>query len=220
MDKIFDWFKQHMSLSIVIGIGIFIVPMILVHVLFKMQIPYRILQAEWSAGDVLQYYGSYLSFIGTVLLGLLAIWQNKQISDKSEQLNLLIMNQQKQMNMPKFDFSSPGSNGNYTNLHMMLKNVSQNCANEIKVDKFETYDESNQVICESNKCKIEQNSLQGGESTRIDFNNSQLKGENLKIVIYFSYMDIYDELHKCKAEAHIKNVNDYKLRFKITEENI
>lgn len=37
----------------------------------------------WEAKDVLSFYGSYLSFIGTIALGIVAIYQNK----KAHQLN-------------------------------------------------------------------------------------------------------------------------------------
>lgn len=38
---------------------------------------------NWNAADVLAFYGSFLSFAGTVILGIIAIWQN----DKAHQLN-------------------------------------------------------------------------------------------------------------------------------------
>lgn len=40
----------------------------------------------WSAGDVLSFYGGFLSFIGTVVLGALALYQNKKANDINEKL--------------------------------------------------------------------------------------------------------------------------------------
>lgn len=38
----------------------------------------------WEAKDVLSFYGSFLSFIGTVALGALALWQNKKFKEEND----------------------------------------------------------------------------------------------------------------------------------------
>ena len=43
----------------------------------------------WEAKDVLSFYGSFLSFIGTVVLGLIAIYQNKKAHQLNEQMQKL-----------------------------------------------------------------------------------------------------------------------------------
>lgn len=43
----------------------------------------------WNAADVLAFYGSYLSFLGTVILGIVAIYQNKKAYKLNEQLQKL-----------------------------------------------------------------------------------------------------------------------------------
>ena len=40
----------------------------------------------WGASDVLNFYGSLLSFAGTVVLGALALWQNNKANDMNERL--------------------------------------------------------------------------------------------------------------------------------------
>lgn len=41
---------------------------------------------EWSAADVLAYYGAALSFLGTVVLGALAFWQNEKAQETNNRL--------------------------------------------------------------------------------------------------------------------------------------
>lgn len=41
---------------------------------------------EWTAADTLVYYGAVLSFIGTVVLGALAFWQNEKVHDTNKRL--------------------------------------------------------------------------------------------------------------------------------------
>lgn len=43
----------------------------------------------WDASDVLSFYGSYLSFFGTVILGIVAVYQNKMAYQLNEQLQKL-----------------------------------------------------------------------------------------------------------------------------------
>ena len=47
------------------------------------------LEAEWSAGEALLYFGSILSFAGSIILGALDLWQNKIVQEKND------INQQK-----------------------------------------------------------------------------------------------------------------------------
>lgn len=44
---------------------------------------------KWDAADVLSFYGSYLTFIGTVILGVVAIYQNKKAHQLNEELQKL-----------------------------------------------------------------------------------------------------------------------------------
>ena len=43
----------------------------------------------WGAADVLSFYGSFLSFAGTVILGLVAVWQNNKASELNIKLQRL-----------------------------------------------------------------------------------------------------------------------------------
>lgn len=43
----------------------------------------------WQPADTLAFYGSYLSFVGTVVLGAVAVYQNKKAQDLNEQLQKL-----------------------------------------------------------------------------------------------------------------------------------
>ncbi len=43
----------------------------------------------WQPADTLAFYGSYLSFVGTVVLGTVAVYQNKKAQDLNDQLQKL-----------------------------------------------------------------------------------------------------------------------------------
>lgn len=80
----FDWIKKHKIFVFIIAITVTLGVPVIIHIVFKIDSGISFLEAEWEAGDVLAYYGSILSFIGTVVLGALALYQNKLIKEESE----------------------------------------------------------------------------------------------------------------------------------------
>lgn len=80
MKKLFKWFSV-----IILSLIIVMIP-IIINILFKFDFNIWWLQSEWSAGDALSFYGSVLSFIGTITLGAISIWQTKNSNDISRQL--------------------------------------------------------------------------------------------------------------------------------------
>ena len=72
----FDWMKNHKKIiAFIIFMIIFGVPLI-IHILFKLHPNNDFFVAEWSAGELLSYYGSILAFLGTVILGDFSLYQN------------------------------------------------------------------------------------------------------------------------------------------------
>lgn len=55
-----------------------------INILFKINATTDIFVAEWSAGDALGYYGAILSFLGTVVLVALALYQNHIIKTEAD----------------------------------------------------------------------------------------------------------------------------------------
>lgn len=206
MENLKKWVKKHIIASVILSFGIIFFPVLLIHISYSIEMPCEFLMAKWSAGELLQFYGSLLSFVGTVLLGGLALWQNQQLAIKNQQFNELINNQQKQMNMPRFDVtSSMGSNGAFTNWHIYLKNVSENVANGLVVSSFTVHDKEEQLIYSREKCKISTNSLQGGEKTKIEFENTALRGDYLMVRFMLDFEDKYSESHRYEVKTKIIN---------------
>ncbi|MDE6284332.1 MAG: hypothetical protein K2M17_01125 [Bacilli bacterium] len=77
-------FFKILLLAIIIIIVIFI-PLV-INILFKYDFNIWWLESEWSAGDALNFYAGLLSFCGTIVLGIVSIWQTKKANTISEQL--------------------------------------------------------------------------------------------------------------------------------------
>ena len=64
---------------------IFIIPL-LINICFKVDFNIPFLQSEWTAGDALNFYGSILSFTGTIVLGIISVWQTMRANSLSEKV--------------------------------------------------------------------------------------------------------------------------------------
>lgn len=78
-------FIKFISIVIVILFILFFIPL-LINVLFKVDFNIWWLESEWSAGDALNFFGSILSFVGTIALGAISIWQTHKANSISEKL--------------------------------------------------------------------------------------------------------------------------------------
>lgn len=129
-----DWIKSHKILFVLSCIGVitmlFGIPFV-INLLFKTPAVNELFQAEWDAGDALGYYGAVLSFIGTVVLGALALYQNHIIKVDSDRRAELLEEQQHRENMPRFHFRLRSAGGFCGNLGLAIHNVSNNSAYEV-----------------------------------------------------------------------------------------
>ena len=102
LNKIFE----HKALSCIIVILLFVLPLIVVHFLFKWKSNIVWIQAEWAAGDVISYIAGFEAFIGTTFLSFLALWQNqqhKQENDNKDKMLLEVENEKIRLsNLPQF----------------------------------------------------------------------------------------------------------------------
>lgn len=87
MNKIIGWIKKHKAATFLLCVALFLLPLILVHVLFKWNSGIGWLSAEWSAGDVLAYISGFETFIGTIVLGFVTVFQSEKASLENERLS-------------------------------------------------------------------------------------------------------------------------------------
>jgi len=83
MSKILDWIKKHVWQTVLIGFGLFFLPLILVHIAYRIQAISPWFASTWEAGELITYIAGFEAFAGTVLLGSIAIHQN----DKANEIN-------------------------------------------------------------------------------------------------------------------------------------
>ena len=133
------WLKKHKVafavICILVVFALIGVPL-LINILFKINTGISALQAEWSAGDMLGYYGAVLSFLGTVVLSALALYQNHIIKVEADKRAAKLEDRELIKNMPKFCTRSLSFSGSSSKISFDIENISENIAYEIKVYDF------------------------------------------------------------------------------------
>lgn len=102
MEKIIKWIHEHRKITIfLIGMCI-LAPILVIHFLFKVHSNCYWIEAEWKAGDILGYFGDVISFVGTIILGYIAIAQ----TEKSNQMNKELLEIEKNRIKPCVDITA------------------------------------------------------------------------------------------------------------------
>lgn len=86
MARILDWIKNHVLLTVLIILGLFFLPLILVHVAYKITAISPWFASTWEAGEMIAYIAGFEAFIGTVFLGVVAVHQNDKANDTNSRL--------------------------------------------------------------------------------------------------------------------------------------
>lgn len=86
MEKILQWINENKVKTICIISAIIFVPILIIHILFKWDPGISCLIPEWEAGDILGYFGDVISFLGTIILGYIAILQTEKANTLSNEM--------------------------------------------------------------------------------------------------------------------------------------
>lgn len=81
MKKFISFIRRNRSIIIMVCIFIPLGIPFFIHILFSFYPKNEFWIAKWSAGEILSYAGTVLSFWGTVILSSIAIYQNKQVKE-------------------------------------------------------------------------------------------------------------------------------------------
>lgn len=94
MQELFRWIRAHKRICIAVIVSVFL-PIIVIHILFKINTDCYWIQADWSSGDILGYFGDVLAFLGTVILGFVSLKLNAKAVKQNDKLIAMQHNQEK-----------------------------------------------------------------------------------------------------------------------------
>lgn len=95
MDNIFKWISGHKKLCFWMMVGCIVLPIVTIHVLFKLKTNCYWIEADWTSGDILGYFGDVLAFLGTVVLGYVSLLLNEKAVKQNDKLINMQHNQEK-----------------------------------------------------------------------------------------------------------------------------
>ena len=81
MSKILDWIKKHKVATALIILSAFFLPLIFVHIAYRISAVTPWFSSTWNSGDLLTYIAGFEAFLGTVMLSVVAIKQNRRLLD-------------------------------------------------------------------------------------------------------------------------------------------
>lgn len=189
----FNWMKNHKKLiAFITFMIIFGIPFI-IHVLFKLHSNIDFFVAEWTAGELLSYYGSILAFLGTVILGALSLYQNQIIKQESDKRTALLEQREHESNMPRFSVVSCNSNGNATNLGFDITNISENNAQKLIFFNIKILNPNKESDWES-KVTYVLDFLPANEKKNIKLSNPAIN-DDFELYMEMTCLDKYNEQH-------------------------
>jgi len=196
------------SIIIIFAITFVIIPFA-IHLVFYMPQIAPFFAAQWSAGEFLGFYGASLAAIGTVFLGLTAIFQNNELQkimkSKEEKLNRIIKPDLYCDCVQYSESSCPDDNGG--RLYRIEINVSSkkntSCNIEIKNCTWKFKNESGKFVVAGFMEEIK-----AGESYPYCTYEAIAKSENVKIDFDVLYTDFqYNQRYKMHIESTCLNID-------------
>lgn len=106
IDMLIIWIKKNKWLAVILMIGLFLIPLIIVHLLFKFTTGYDMFTAEWSAGDLIGYIAGFEAFVGTITLGIVSVWQTEKANKTNDNLLELTKESERKSVLPFLSFNS------------------------------------------------------------------------------------------------------------------
>lgn len=135
-----EFIKNHKKPLIISAIIILLltvgVPLI-IHILFKIHPRCPFFVAEWSAGDILNYCAAVFSFLATILLSGLALWQTHKIKEEGDKHDLQIAELERKRIKPYIALE-PGIDKTKGQIEITLSNLSYNTAKDLILFNFFT----------------------------------------------------------------------------------
>lgn len=217
---------------IMICIALALLPLIINHI-YYLKAPCDFFIVDLKVDDLVAYYASALSFLGTLILGMLTLFQNKRAQEKTDEINKLQLEMQKKSMelaekqyeqetetvIPKFEVSILSYSGHYLNPRIKIRNVSSMLISDLTFISSFVRDAQGNTVRKVTDHKIKNRSLSSNEETIVDFKMLNLSKritdreyqfyEDVEFVFEFSCEDEKYNKHYFRAVLSIPNTKDF-----------
>ncbi len=189
---------------------------LIINCLFKLRTDNDFFIAEWTAGDMLSYYGAVLTFVSTTILSVLALWQNHVIKEENDKHTALLERMEREKNNAHLMIQDAVSFKNAGNISLQLKNVSENMALNIIISGLAIENREGRAFWNSDQ-EYAIDYLKPMTGMRMDLKNPEIPSEKYRFIFRITYRDVLGEAHRCRAVGCLENAGN-KLYFEIAEE--
>lgn len=218
MSNIVEFLRRHKKwILLCIAVATIGVPL-LINILYKIPAPFNMLSAEWFAADALSYYGAVLSFLGTSILSILALWQNQKIDDANVKHTALLEQMERQKISPFFIVKYISGKCYGSDLKIKLINISENLAQQVTVSDFEIVDQNNEITSSYESIhKIEY--ICPHEEYDMEINNAPLKNRFNSLRFKIECQDLFGCSNHFKVIGTFVNNTD-EMKFLVIKETV
>jgi len=183
-----DFIRKHKWLLLVLLITLLVViPVVIGFIYSGMNDPI-------PSGDLLNYYGAALSFIGTSFLSLLALYQTDIIQKKESEKEELLRKQEIERNQPRFRIKKINSDSKLTVVKCEIVNLSENVAYKVSVGKTNLFRDNSLV--QTIDSVFSASAMQSAESSVFEL---KIDNEFDEIRASLTYVDKYETEHEMVA---------------------
>lgn len=196
--------KTIKNIVILLILGIVGIPVV-IHILFKINLNVDWIQAEWTAGESLLYYGSVLSFIGTFLLSMLALWQNHIIKIENDKHTHYLEQLEMKRYTPLFSANKTMSEKCNKKLNIDIFNITGNIAYNVEILSIKMYQNENILWQTDNQ--IFYNVIKPWGSVNIQLNNPEMFA-GYKIRFEMKCQDEFTFEHRYLGNIEVSNQTD------------
>ena len=224
--------KLGIAIVVFVIVALVFLPLIIDHI-YYLEAPADFFVTDLNVADFVVYYASALSFLGTLILGMLTLYQNKRAQDKTDEINKLQLELQKRsmdlaekqydqeqsVTIPKFDVSILSYSGHYLNPRIKIRNVSSMFISNLTFISSYVKNFQGETIRKVTDFKLKSRSLQANEETVIEFKMLNLSNrvsdrefafyENVEFVFEFSCEDEKYSKHYFRAVLEIPNTKEF-----------
>ena len=169
MKKILKWNSDHKKATLFLCFLLAFLPIIVIHILFKIKTDVYWIQAEWEAGEALGYFGGVLSLIGDLALGYIEISQ----TEKANSLNEELLNIEKKRIKPCVDIEGSHLHNIYLAKDMYGQFPQKDRTDRMVIEVLYTLNPRSGIVTDNALVELEVLNSGGSDIRRIYVNDPQ-----------------------------------------------
>lgn len=195
LNRIIIWVRHNKGISVSAVVLIIMGVPVLIHIAYKIPSP-SWLASEWSAGEMLSYYGAVLGFLGTVIFSALALLQNEIIKEEADKNQRMQEEMERKRVEPRFHIIFTHRSG--PRMSVAIENTSGGRVYGVAIcnTKIIRSDGNISDFIYKNEIGV----INAGERITRDLIMPEIN-QNQHVEFQIKCKDIYDKLHTFKGKC-------------------